>query len=170
MDVRDDRRAAAGECGVTRRAVLGAAAGLTVLGALGGCGVLGKKEEKVPAIMTGVVNIGAGTEYRAGTAAVKYWETYGFVVANDGGTVVAIRPRCSHRGCLANWHPEHLSYECPCHGSMYDLIGRVIKGPALKPLPAVVCVKQADGTLTVDLDKLYAAEAGLGVKVEYKKG
>ena len=169
MEVREDR-AKAGE-GVSRREVLGALTVLGAAGVLGGCGMLGsmsKKEEVPPAVTTGVINIGPASEYRAGTATARYWVTYGIVVANDSGPVVAIRPRCSHKGCLVNWHPEHLSYTCPCHGSEFDLIGRVIKGPAAKPLPGVVCVKQADGTLTVDLDKLYAAERALGVRLDGK--
>ena len=157
--------------GISLREVLGVAASLTVLGgagSLGGCGALGslgkKPAEEAPAIISGVVNIGPADDYRAGTASVRFWHTYGIVIANDSGPVMAIRPRCTHKGCLAQWQGEHLSYECPCHGSKFDLIGRVIKGPAVKPLPAVLCVKQEDGTLTVDLDKLYAAEAALGFR------
>ena len=162
---------------ISRRDVLGAAAGvtgLTVLGAMGGtmggCGmIVPKQEEKPPAVTTGVVNIGAGSEYRAGTATGKFFVMYGFIVSNDAGTVVAVRPRCTHKGCLAAYSPAKTSFVCPCHDSEFNLIGSVIKGPAVRSMPMVVAAKQTDGTLTVDLDKLYAAEAALHV-VPVKKG
>ncbi|MBI1174229.1 MAG: ubiquinol-cytochrome c reductase iron-sulfur subunit [Sideroxydans sp.] len=40
---------------------------------------------------------------------------------------------CTHLGCVPNRDPEG-GWLCPCHGSMYDASGRVIRGPAPKNL------------------------------------
>lgn len=41
--------------------------------------------------------------------------------------------RCSHLGCLINQYQDGLMI-CPCHGSTYDLYGKVVKGPGNRPL------------------------------------
>ena len=40
---------------------------------------------------------------------------------------------CTHLGCVPNRDPEG-GWLCPCHGSMYDSSGRVIRGPAPRNL------------------------------------
>lgn len=40
---------------------------------------------------------------------------------------------CTHLGCVPNRDPEG-GWLCPCHGSMYDASGRVVRGPAPKNL------------------------------------
>lgn len=38
---------------------------------------------------------------------------------------------CTHLGCVPISHAgEYGGYFCPCHGSHYDLSGRIRKGPA----------------------------------------
>jgi len=150
-----------GRSTVSRRQVLvngaTAAAGVALAGcacgALGGCQT---EKDKPAVITTGVVNIGPETQYPAGTANVSLLPKYGIVVTNDSGERLAIRPKCTHKGCTAKWNDKDFQFECPCHGSEFDLLGRAIKGPANKPLPSVVAQGQPDGTLTVDLDRLYA--------------
>ena len=44
----------------------------------------------------------------------------------------ALSVRCTHQGC--NVRPSRNSFVCPCHGSTFDLEGRVIYGPAKAPL------------------------------------
>lgn len=42
--------------------------------------------------------------------------------------------KCTHMGCIPLFHPES-GFVCPCHGSKFDLAGRVVKGaPAPKNL------------------------------------
>jgi cytochrome b6-f complex iron-sulfur subunit len=122
-------------------------------GSLGGCG-LSKDKPKI--VTTGTLNIGPAANYPAGTANLTFVATHGIVITNDSGTPLAIRPKCTHKGCTAKWNQKDIQFECPCHGSRFDLLGRAIKGPATAALPSVVPLAQADGTLLVDLDKLYA--------------
>jgi len=53
---------------------------------------------------------------------------------NETNSFIALSNKCTHRGCKVSFKPEQNRFECPCHGSMYDLNGEVIKGPAKKAL------------------------------------
>ena len=44
-------------------------------------------------------------------------------------------PRCTHFGCLLNFNVAERTWDCPCHGSRFDIDGNVIEGPAVKDLP-----------------------------------
>jgi cytochrome b6-f complex iron-sulfur subunit len=50
-------------------------------------------------------------------------------------TVRIFNAHCTHKGCLVKFSEKHNRIECPCHGSQYDLMGNVLKGPASRPLP-----------------------------------
>lgn len=52
----------------------------------------------------------------------------------DGG-VHAVSAICTHQGCQVAFNPIEHSWDCPCHGSRFDIDGRVLDGPAEKPLP-----------------------------------
>jgi cytochrome b6-f complex iron-sulfur subunit len=141
---------------LSRREVVGAGIAGLALALLGGCANAMKDKETRPLVVSGLVNLGPASDYPAGTANTQFLATYGIVLANDSGTVIAIRPKCTHRGCIAKWDEEHRKFVCPCHGSEYNLLGEPIKGPAKQALPAVPTIKNVDGTLSVDLDRLYA--------------
>ena len=51
------------------------------------------------------------------------------------GTIVALSAICTHQGCTVA--PDGKQLKCPCHGSVYDLSGGNVSGPAPDPLPAV---------------------------------
>lgn len=39
---------------------------------------------------------------------------------------------CTHLGCIVQINPDGIV--CPCHGSHFDLTGKVVSGPALRAL------------------------------------
>ncbi|OUC97695.1 FAD-dependent oxidoreductase [Streptomyces swartbergensis] len=56
------------------------------------------------------------------------------VYRDDDGTLHAVSARCTHLGCLVAFNSAERAWECPCHGSRFDTDGKVIQGPATKPL------------------------------------
>jgi Rieske Fe-S protein len=56
-------------------------------------------------------------------------------VYKDGqGELHAISASCTHMGCIVNWNNAEKTWDCPCHGSRYDIEGRVIQAPAVRNL------------------------------------
>ncbi len=41
---------------------------------------------------------------------------------------------CTHAGCVVEWNPFELCWDCPCHGSQFAPEGGVLNGPAVHPL------------------------------------
>jgi menaquinol-cytochrome c reductase iron-sulfur subunit len=53
----------------------------------------------------------------------------------DKGTpYIAISSRCAHLGCPVRWVDAAQRFICPCHGGVYDLLGRRVGGPPVRPL------------------------------------
>jgi len=53
---------------------------------------------------------------------------------DDDGTVHAVSPICTHLYCRVAFNSAERSWDCPCHGSRFDVDGRVIQGPAVRDL------------------------------------
>ena len=44
---------------------------------------------------------------------------------------------CVHLGCIVRWNAVERTWDCPCHGSQFDKLGKVIHGPANKDLAPI---------------------------------
>jgi glycine/D-amino acid oxidase-like deaminating enzyme/nitrite reductase/ring-hydroxylating ferredoxin subunit len=53
---------------------------------------------------------------------------------DDAGELTAVSSICSHLGCVVSFNNAEKTWDCPCHGSRFDLEGRVVSGPATKDL------------------------------------
>jgi menaquinol-cytochrome c reductase iron-sulfur subunit len=69
-------------------------------------------------------------------------------VANAAGRIDVYSPVCPHLGCRFLWNGSTSRFECPCHASVFALDGRVLSGPAPRPLDTLPH-KVEDGTLFV---------------------
>lgn len=56
------------------------------------------------------------------------------VYRDEHGTPHAVSIRCTHLGCLLRFNSAERSWDCPCHGSRFDVDGAVLEGPATEPL------------------------------------
>lgn len=70
-----------------------------------------------------------------------------FIAAGEEG-IRAMSATCTHLGCAVG--KVEWGYQCPCHGSKFDSAGRVLAGPAPKPLPWLKIFQGPDGQLVVD--------------------
>jgi nitrite reductase/ring-hydroxylating ferredoxin subunit len=57
---------------------------------------------------------------------------------NHDGVLIALDDRCPHLGCRQKWNPDRNRFECPCHGSEFDIDGNLQAGPATKAMPRLV--------------------------------
>jgi cytochrome b6-f complex iron-sulfur subunit len=76
----------------------------------------------------GIVDAGTVSDYPAGT--VKYFQDGRFYVASADGALVALYQKCPHLGCKVPFCESSGRFECPCHGSIYNIRGEYIQGPA----------------------------------------
>ncbi len=67
-----------------------------------------------------------------------------YIVVQQNETTTVLTSHCSHLGCKIN-KVEDGKLVCPCHGSVYNLQGKVINGPAYKELEIIPSEISADG-------------------------
>lgn len=53
------------------------------------------------------------------------------------GEIHAVSPICTHLGCQVEFNKAERTWDCPCHGSRFDVDGKVIHGPAVDDLAPV---------------------------------
>ncbi|MCU9614234.1 FAD-dependent oxidoreductase [Caldibacillus lycopersici] len=53
---------------------------------------------------------------------------------DPNGKVFVVDTTCTHMGCEVKWNSGERTWDCPCHGSRFDIQGDVMEGPAEKPL------------------------------------
>ncbi len=57
-----------------------------------------------------------------------------WVVRLPAQGIVAFGPQCTHLGCAYHWEEAKNEFLCPCHMSMFSVDGKVLSGPAPRPL------------------------------------
>lgn len=59
------------------------------------------------------------------------------IYIDENGKKIAIKPVCTHLGCILSWNQEDKTWDCPCHGSRFNYKGEQIENPAIKDLEQV---------------------------------
>ena len=57
-----------------------------------------------------------------------------WVVKDASNRVTAFGPQCTHLGCAYHWDDAKSEFLCPCHNSLFRADGKVVSGPAPRPL------------------------------------
>lgn len=87
--------------------------------------------EKVMAVM----NLGKISEVPVDSARiVKFNKTPVILVRNSEGQIKAFSAVCTHLGCIVEYRSDDKNFHCNCHGSVFDVNGKNIGGPAPRPL------------------------------------
>jgi cytochrome b6-f complex iron-sulfur subunit len=75
----------------------------------------------------------------------------GVYLKKKGGGFEALSARCTHLGCMVVFDEIKREFHCPCHGSIYDISGKRLSGPAKKPLSSLPFRKEKNGDLVITI-------------------
>ncbi len=75
-----------------------------------------------------------------------------WAIKHSSTEVTIFSPICPHLGCGYKWHPDKNEFICPCHGSVYSITGKVLGGPAPRPLDTLLW-KLENGGLYVEWER-----------------
>jgi cytochrome b6-f complex iron-sulfur subunit len=146
----------------TRRHLLrtGWKLGGTLLGIAAGWTTYESLRPLTSAAAGATINLGNPASYKAETA--TYVTAGRLFVANTGSRIFALSQKCPHLGCRVPFCESSGRFECPCHGSKYDIGGEWIEGPAPRGMDRY-SLKLSGGSLVVDTSKLLTGP-GRGAK------
>ena len=92
---------------------------------------------------------------------------------SSGGTVaeglVAVYQRCVHLGCRVPWCNSSQGFECPCHGSKYNMVGEYFAGPAPRNLDRFN-VSVVSGRFIIDTGTIIESPRAPEMSVKYPQG
>lgn len=73
---------------------------------------------------------GSGAVLRRGLTKVACYK-------DEAGQVTELSAVCTHLGCIVRFNEQEKSWDCPCHGSRFNVDGTVLNGPAPSPLARI---------------------------------
>lgn len=78
------------------------------------------------------------SEVKEGQAKVVKYEGESYALYKEtNGTVHLVKSTCPHAKCEVRWNSAELSWDCPCHGSRFNINGKLLTGPTVRDLPRV---------------------------------
>ena len=88
-----------------------------------------------------------------GAKIIKFNKKPVVIIRTPQDQLKAFSAVCTHLGCVVEYKGEQGGYfQCNCHGSMFDVNGNNIRGPAVVPLPQFkVSLKDTDIIVSVPL-------------------
>jgi cytochrome b6-f complex iron-sulfur subunit len=92
--------------------------------------------------------VSLGDPYLFPVDTYTYLDEHNLFVYRDHEGIQVVSAVCTHLGCTLEKSSD--GFECPCHGSCYNLKGEVLSGPAPRDLSWYRVGKGPDGALFVD--------------------
>jgi len=75
------------------------------------------------------------SELHAGEGAIAQINGHTVAAYRDADDVLhTVSATCTHLGCTVAFNTAERTWDCPCHGSRFDITGRVLEGPAITDL------------------------------------
>ena len=75
------------------------------------------------------------TQLPPGTGAIASLDGHKVAAYRDeAGRLHAVSATCTHLGCRVAFNTAERTWDCPCHGSRFDVDGQVLQGPAVDDL------------------------------------
>lgn len=59
------------------------------------------------------------------------------VYRDESGTLHEMTAICPHLKCIVHWNRTETTWDCPCHGSRFDALGKVLNGPSVADLAPI---------------------------------
>lgn len=59
------------------------------------------------------------------------------VYRDESGTLHEMTAICPHLKCIVHWNRAETTWDCPCHGSRFDALGKVLNGPSVADLAPI---------------------------------
>lgn len=103
----------------------------------------GGGEQEDPIIVAGPLK-----RFKPGTITAFQKGKFYLARLEDGG-FLALSRKCTHLGCTVPWRADENRFVCPCHGSIFDIRGDVVRPPAPRPLDLYL-VRIENGIVKID--------------------
>ncbi len=88
-----------------------------------------------PGEFGGGIAVNADDYRKAGEAKAPIANNVGkFWISNSEKGIMALYKVCTHLGCIYPWSDSAGRFQCPCHGSQFQIDGTYIAGPAPRNL------------------------------------
>jgi menaquinol-cytochrome c reductase iron-sulfur subunit len=84
-----------------------------------------------------------------------------WIIRHPSKDVTVYSPICPHLGCRYEWYSDAKKFICPCHESVFSIEGKVLGGPAPRPLDTLPH-KIENGVLYVKWERF---EVGVSEKI-----
>ena len=101
----------------------------------------------------GAVQVGTVDDFKE-EGTVQYFLNGRFYVTQYQDGLRAIYQKCPHLGCRVPYCDSAQQFQCPCHGSIYNIIGEYLQGPAPRGMDRFPITIQPDGTVLVDTSSI----------------
>lgn len=93
------------------------------------------------------IKLGSPSDFTEGTA--TFFPAGRLYLVNAMGQYFALSQKCPHLGCRVPFCESSGRFECPCHGSFFDIAGEYIKGPSPRGMDRYALAIE-DNALVVD--------------------